>query len=110
MPNWCYSDYAFTGNVDEIPNFHDKLISLTSKECVPSGFGNSWLGNIVDGFGFNYNEIPCRGEVDYISDIGECCDENEFYITVHTAWEYKNEMWDKIIAKYYPSIEYVFRA
>lgn len=110
MPNWCYSDYAFTGNVDEITNFHDKLISLTFKERIPNGFGNSWLGNIVDGFGFNYNEIPCRGEVDYISDIGECCDENEFYITVHTAWEYKNEMWDKIIAKYYPSIKYMFRA
>ena len=84
MPNWCTTSYVFRGDENEIKDFYNKIKSFTSKERVLNDFGNKWLGNIVDGFGFNWEEIPCRGRMNYFP-----------------------EMWDKIIEKHYPSITYV---
>ena len=107
MPNWCTTSYVFRGNENEIKDFYDKIKSFTSKERIPNGFGNAWLGNIVDGFGFNYNEIPCRGSITYLN-IEDALD--RLGISTETAWEPMTEMWDKIIEKHYPSITYVLIA
>lgn len=110
MPNWCTTSYVFRGNENEIKDFYNKIKSFVSKKRVPNDFGDSWLGNIVDGFGFDYNEIPCRGFIDYFPEIDEDTDPGRLELSTETAWGPMTEMWDKIIAKYYPSITYVLIA
>ena len=107
MPNWCTTSYVFRGNENEIKDFSNKIKSFISKERIQNDFGDSWLGNIVDGFGFDYNEISCRGLVTYFNpdDVPE-----RLELSTETAWYPKTKMWDKIIAKYYPSITYVLLA
>ena len=109
MPNWCTTSYVFRGNENEIKDFYIKLKSFTSKERIPNDFDNFWLGNIVDGFGFDYNKIPCRGFIDYFPELKET-DPDRLEFSTETAWEPMTEMWDKIIKKYYPSISYVLIA
>ena len=110
MPNWCYTDYTFIGNENEIKDFCNKIKSFTSKERIPNNFGNFWLGNVVDGFSFDYNEIDCRGEVLSVSEITKHLSECKFSVNIMTAWKPFNQMWKKIVEKYYPSIKYVFIA
>ena len=107
MPNWCTTSYAFRGNKNEIRDFSNKIKSFTSKERVPNDFGDNWLGNIVDGFGFNWGEIPCKGSITYFNpdDVPE-----RLELSTETAWNPLTEMWDKIIEKHYPSITYVLIA
>ena len=109
MPNWCTTSYVFRGNENEIKDFYDKLKSFTSKERIPNNFGNFWLGNIVDGFGFDYNEIPCRGRIDYFPEP-EDTDPDRLEFSTWTAWRPMIKMWDEIIAKFYPSLTYVLIA
>ena len=103
MPNWCTTSYVFRGNENEIKDLCNKIKSFVSKERVPNDFGDSW-------FGFDYNEIPCRGFIDYFSEIDEDTDPGRLELSTETAWGPMTEMWDKIIAKYYPSITYVLIA
>ena len=109
MPNWCTTSYVFRGNKNEIKDFYDKIKSFTSKERISNSFGDSWLGNIVNGFGFDYNEIPCRGRIDYFPELEET-DPDRLEFSTWTVWEPMTEMWDKIIEKYYSSITYVLIA
>ena len=53
MPNWCTTSYVFRGDENEIKDLYDKLKSFTSKKRISNEFGNFWLGNIVNGFGFD---------------------------------------------------------
>jgi len=111
MPNWCTTSYVFKGNENEIKDFYSKIKSFTSKERVPNDFGNFWLGNVVDGFGFDWKEIRCRGKITYLQNIFDYLKEpDRFELSTETAWEPMTEMWDKIIEKYYPSITYVLIA
>lgn len=107
MPNWCTTSYVFRGNENELKDFSNKIKSFTSKERVPNDFGDNWLGNIVDGFGFNWEELPCKGSITYFNpdDVPE-----RLELSTETAWYPMYEMWDKIIEKYYPSITYVLIA
>ena len=109
MPNWCTTSYVFRGDENEIKDLYDKLKSFTSKERISNSFGDSWLGNIVNGFGFDYNEIPCRGRIDYFPELEET-DPDRLEFSTWTVWEPMTEMWDKIIEKYYSSITYVLIA
>ena len=110
MPNWCITSYAFKGDKNEIKDFYDKIKSFTSKERIPNNFGDYWLGNIVDGFGFDWKEIPCRGYIDYFPESYDNNNPDRLELSTETAWEPMTEMWDKIIEKYYPSITYVLIA
>ena len=107
MPNWCTTSYVFRGDENEIKDFYNKIKSFTSKERVLNDFGNKWLGNIVDGFGFNWEEIPCRGRMNYFPETEEATYPDILELSTETAWEPMTEMWDKIIEKHYPSITYV---
>lgn len=110
MPNWCTTSYVFRGNENEIKDLYDKLKSFTSKERIPNDFGYCWLGNIVDGFKFDWKEIPCRGRIDYFPESYNNNNPDRLELSTETAWEPMTEMWDKIIEKYYPSITYVLIA
>lgn len=75
MPNGCSTNYAFQGKRKDILDFYSKIDKFISEECLSNGFGNSWLGNILNGFGFDVEtcEIQHRGLVTYLNlnDISE---------------------------------------
>lgn len=92
MPNWCTTSYVFRGDENEIKDLYDKLKSFTSKERISNSFGNFWLGNIVNGFGFDYNEIPCRGLVTYFPETEEDTYPDRLELSTETAWYPITEM------------------
>ena len=109
MPNWCSSCYCFDGPPVLIDHFEEHIIEFTSTTRVKNGFGNNWLGNIVDGFGIDWEKVHCRGEMSFI-----CKDEDGLFVDTFTAWVPMPEMWDAIIEKHYsdtsgrPLINYVY--
>lgn len=102
MANWCSTKIRFYG--DKSSDLLSKIKEYTSENFKENGFGNSWLGNVMEGFGYNVDseETPrCRGS---ITDI---CDESEdgFTIYTETAWVPMTKMWHKIIEDYYSDNE-----
>ena len=111
MPNWCNTRYYFMGQNNEIQDFHKKVKEFISKDNLSNGFEKNWIGNIVNGFGYDCKKIPCRGTVICLDEIvEEKKDIMIFYIETETAWVPLNELWDKIIENFYPSTTYVFFA
>ena len=90
MPNWCYTTYKILGNKESVEPIHEMLNELKDMEkpLVENGFGNLWLGCIIERLGGDWQKIGCRGSVEdyYISD-----DRTELTINTETAWAECNE-------------------
>ena len=69
----------------------------------PNGFGTTWLGNLVEDLGVDFNKAQCRGSWD-----GLFLDGNVLSFSTETAWYRCTEVEDLIKEKY-PSIEIAFR-
>lgn len=101
MPNRCSTHIIFSGDEEALRDFYNKLNTYTSKDfiSVSNGFGETWLGNIVVGFGGNYKETDCRG---YIENLEDEIDINGTVIMdTETAWAPCIDMFDDIIQKNY---------
>lgn len=102
MPNWCFTTYEILGdqeNLDKIEKMLDELKSL-DKPRVENGFGNLWLGCIVDYLGGDWQSISCRGDVtDYRRD------KDSVTMYVETAWaespEFRHFLADKFNVSVY---------
>lgn len=111
MANWCNTRFIFySENTEQLTDFYNKLKEYTSENFnTKNSWGNDWLGNIVMGFGFDPDKdnIRCRGCITFIDDelIGD-----SFALDTETAWVPMTGMWNSILSKYYPDIEYVFQA
>lgn len=107
MPNWCYTNYKLVGEAAEIADLHKKLTELETmaEPLVENGFGNLFLGCVVNHFGGDWNKIYCRGEIEYM----ERCSDNLLHITTSTAWGDMPEVWD-FVCEQYPGITYYFLA
>lgn len=107
MPNWCFTNYVFEGNKEEIKDLYDKLKSLEEMEkpSVENGFGKRWLGCVVSLFGGKWEEINCRGD---FMDL-EVPDDNTIQLSTQTAWGDMPEVWDFVLENY-KSITYYFYA
>lgn len=114
MPNWCTTTYAFTGEPDALKRFRIDLQNYTSKNYHENGFGETWLGNVISGFGL----YPTEGNdatFSYRGNIAEMDWCNEvLYVTTDTAWSPTTEMWDVILDTHFQDkygdrlIDYVF--
>ena len=69
----------------------------------PNGFGTTWLGNLVEDLGVDFNTVQCRGSWD-----GLYMDEEILCFTTETAWYRCTEVEDLIKEKY-PSIDIAFK-
>ena len=105
MPNWCYTSVKCTGNTEEIQDLYDRMKRLQEmKEPLkPNGFGTTWLGNLVEDLGVDFNTVQCRGSWDDLY-----MDEEILCFTTETAWYRCTEVEDLIKEKY-PSIDIAFR-
>lgn len=64
MPNWCSTDYYAVGSKKEVLDLNKKMERLENrkKSLVKNGFGNTWLGNLVESLGGDWEKVYCRGE------------------------------------------------
>jgi len=102
MPNWCFTNYALTGERKEIKNLYEKMKRLQERKTplVPNGFGTSWLGCIIKCLGADPNTVWCRGDW---SDLRLSEDGDVLYFNTETAWGRASEVED-LIRKKFPSI------
>lgn len=109
MPNWCYTQYRFEGDVQKL---YDYIETATSRNFMENGFGTSWLGNLVLAAG-EYTEedmraqtVPeCRGWIDsYMLKNGYLIVETE------TAWGPMHDVWDYVIEYLEADISYLYYA
>lgn len=113
MPNWCYTGYVFYGDENAVKKLGKDIKKFTSKNYMENGFGTNWLGNVVLGYGFPYEEcdFTFRGAIIDFEENG-----GVLYVTTETAWAPMTEMWDAIFEKHFKSengetsIHYVFIA
>ena len=112
MPNWCYTNIHFVNeDKKEIKKLYKLIGDWTSKDAMESGFGLTWLGNVVlnSGIGtINTNpdtDISCRGS---ISDYS--ITEEQLVVVTETAWSPMLEMWVKIVDKHSPETEIYYTA
>ena len=88
MPNWCATTYRVYGDEKQRKKLYSIIEELDKlpEPRVQNGFGNLWLGCIIDYLGGDWNEIACRGDItsyyktkDYIQ------------IDMETAWRELHE-------------------
>ena len=104
-PNWCCTVLRCTGDEEEIQDLYSRMKRLQEmKEPLkPNGFGTTWLGNLVEDLGVDFNTVQCRGSWDDLY-----MDEEILCFTTETAWYRCTEVEDLIKEKY-PSIDIAFR-
>ena len=104
MPNWCATRYACIGDENELQDLYDRMKRLQEmKEPLkPNGFGTTWLGNLVEDLGVDFNTVQCRGSWD-----DPTLENTVLRFSTETAWYRCTEVEDLIREKY-PSIEIFF--
>lgn len=107
MPNWCDTTFAFIGSEADLDNFEERVNEYTAQNFRENGFGTSWLGNVVHGFGHDETATYCRGWIEDIQRMSP----THLQICTQTAWSELTEMWDTICHDNYDDrISYVYRA
>lgn len=106
MPNWCSTDYYIVGSKKEVLDLNKKMERLENrkKSLVKNSFGNTWLGNLVNYLGGDWEKVYCRGEWmcrDYNKE------KNTLTFTTETAWREMDE-WRKFIESYYTTIKILY--
>ena len=104
MPNWCSTRYACAGDQNELQSLYERMNRLAQmKEPLkPNGFGTTWLGNLVEDLGVDFNKVQCRGSWDGLE-----LDGGVLRFWTETAWYRCMEVEDLIKEKY-PSMEIFF--
>ena len=104
MPNWCFSKYYIRSCDDSAEQLYNRMKRLQEmKEPLkPNGFGTTWLGNLVEDLGVDFNKVQCRGSWDELT-----FDNGILGFTTETAWYRCTEVED-LISERYPNIEIAF--
>lgn len=111
MPNWCFTEYIFTGPLKELERLERNITKWTEENYAPNGFGKDWLGNIAEGAGIDYTKIPCRGTIGNLyMQTDQERNRTGLYIDTETAWVPQHELWDFLIKKYAPHTSYLYYA
>ncbi|MGI6545475.1 MAG: hypothetical protein ACOX2M_03420 [Fastidiosipilaceae bacterium] len=108
MANWCSTHYVITGDKNELEDFHRVLTELEDNPSrVDNAFGSLWLGNLLDYYGFDWNEIPCRGSIRYFSDEIQ---DDHIELFAETAWNPMHEVFTSIFIVHYESLFFYYYA
>ena len=106
MPNWCSTRYVLCSDDNqELIDLYERMQRLQEMKdpLKPNGFGTTWLGNLVEDLGVDFNTVQCRGSWDDLY-----MDEEILCFTTETAWYRCTEVEDLIKEKY-PSIDIAFK-
>ena len=105
MPNWCSTRYVLCSDDNqELIDLYERMKRLQEMKdpLKPNGFGTTWLGNLVEDLGVDFNTVQCRGSWDDLTMEGET-----LRFCTESAWYRCTEVEDLIREKY-PSIEIFF--
>ena len=104
MPNWAICEYRLVSETSEVKDLYERMKKLQEmKEPLkPNGFGTTWLGNLVEDLGVDFNKVQCRGSWDNLD-----LDGNVLSFYTETAWYRCTEVEDLIKEKY-PTIDISF--
>lgn len=106
MPNWCSTDYYVLGSRKEIMDLSKRMERLENrkKSLINNGFGNTWLGNLVNNLGGDWENVYCRGEW-----MGREWnkEKNTLTFTTETAWQEMKE-WRRFIESCYKTIKILY--
>lgn len=106
MPNWCSTDYYVLGSRKEIMDLSKRMERMENrkKSLINNGFGNTWLGNLVNNLGGDWENVYCRG-------VWMCREwnkeKNTLTFTTETAWQEMKE-WRKFIESCYKTIKILY--
>lgn len=104
MPNWCIENVICIGDPEEIQDLYNRMERLQQMEnpLVPNGLETTWLGNLVEDLGVDYNTVGCRRSwCDLLHDNGILS------FTTECAW-YRCVEVEELIMEKYPSIRIAF--
>lgn len=101
MPNWCSTTYKCVGDTKDIDHLYRSLQKLQSmpKPYLENGFGNLWLGCIIQYLGGSWEGCRCRGEILDFQLL-----EDFLVINQETAW-CEQEGFREFIEQKYPSVK-----
>ena len=105
MPNWCFTQYAITGERREVRSLYNKMKRLQQRKTplLPNGFGVTWLGCLVKSLGSAPEAVYCRGHWFNLS-LDE--DGTPRFDTEH-AWSRPSEV-EELTRSRYPSLSIYF--
>lgn len=106
MPNWCSTEYYVVGSKKELLDLNKKMEKLENRKesLVKNSFGNTWLGNLVESLGGDWEKVYCRGQ--WMCRVYNK-ENNSLTFTTETAWREMNE-WRKFIESYYTTIKLLY--
>lgn len=101
MPNWCCTDYRIYGDKHARDDLYNSIKYLNSLDepLIENGFGNLWLGCLVNQLGGDYNNVYCRGDITDYHNF-----DDHLWIQTETAWGEMDEV-RHFIEKTYPSLK-----
>lgn len=99
MPNWCYTSYKISGSRKAVKDLYERIMKLDcgEGEMLENGFGNLWLGNLVNGFAHDWKLIDCKGRIIEFFYNEEL---NLLTLDTETAWSACRETFDVIKEHY----------
>ena len=106
MPNWCSTEYYVVGSKKELSDLNKKMERLENrkKSLVKNGFGNTWLGNLVESLGGDWEKVYCRGQ--WMCRVYNK-ENNTLTFTTETAWKEMDE-WREFIESCYKTIKMLY--
>ena len=106
MPNWCTTEYYVVGSNKELSDLNKKMERLENrkKSLVKNSFGNTWLGNLMESLGGDWEKVYCRGQ--WMCRVYNK-ENNSLTFTTETAWKEMSE-WREFIESYYTTIKLLY--
>ena len=106
MPNWCTTEYYVVGSKKELSDLNEKMEKLENRKesLVKNDFGNTWLGNLVESLGGDWEKVYCRGQ--WMCRVYNK-ENNSLTFTTETAWKEMSE-WREFIESCYKTIKILF--
>ncbi|MBQ9915144.1 MAG: hypothetical protein IJO50_03260, partial [Clostridia bacterium] len=104
MANWCGTSIAFySEDRQRLTDFHDEIVKITDED--------SWLGNMLEHYGFDPEDYSCRSDIYCISDVSLDADDVWYFILdQEDAWSPHTDPWDSILSVAKGDIEFVYKS
>lgn len=110
MPNWCSTQYVLVSEykeqLDELHSIMEEFESM-KRESLPNGFGNTWLGNLVDALGADWQKVYCRGSWSNLNHGINTYGEHFLSFDTEHAWSRPDEV-EELIREKFPEIDIYF--
>lgn len=106
MPNWSTTEYYVVGSKKELSDLNEKMEKLENRKesLVKNDFGNTWLGNLVESLGGDWEKVYCRGQ--WMCRVYNK-ENNSLTFTTETAWCEMDE-WREFIESCYKTIKMLY--